>query len=41
MPLPPFEVQKGIAAFINNEFSSLDEAKEQVYSVLDSSEERK
>lgn len=41
MPLPPFEVQKGIAAFINKEFSSLDEAKEQVYSVLDSSEERK
>lgn len=41
MPLPPFEVQKEIAAFINKEFSSLDEAKEQVYSVLDSSEERK
>lgn len=41
LPLPPLMVQKKIAMFIDREFSRLDEAKEQVQSVLDSSEERK
>lgn len=41
MPLPPVEIQKSIALFVDREFHRLDEAKDQLQSVLDSSEERK
>lgn len=41
MPLPSVEIQKSISSFVDREFNRLDEAKDQIQSVLDSSEERK
>lgn len=40
-PLAPADVQKRISDFIDCEFSELDEAEDQIQSILDSSEERK
>lgn len=41
IPLPPIEIQKTISLFVNCEFARLDEAKDKIQSVIDSSEERK
>lgn len=41
IPLPPVETQRRIANLIEKEFRRLDEAKDQIQAVLDSSEERK
>lgn len=41
MPLPSIEIQKSISLFVEREFGRLDEAQEQIQSVIDNSEERK
>lgn len=41
MPLPSIEIQKSISLFAEREFGRLDEAQEQIQSVIDNSEERK
>jgi type I restriction enzyme S subunit len=41
IPLPPISAQKRISDFLDQEFARLDQAQDQIRSVIDSAEERK